>query len=200
MKETHFTLPVCICPTALTVVVKLVTDAHCAEKSVNTRKFTFLENFHRSFTMKLIFKRSDENEYTKSGLQICDVTDRICTDNPCMIFREKSQVINFIRALTGFSTPNRGPRFLEDSNGNSISSGRSQEADFIRKVTGESQANDFDRKVIGAPKVKRTLTECSVLTEICQESSSNRGFTGAPEVKRTLTVFGFIRKVTEDEF
>ncbi len=54
MKDTPFTLPVCICPAALTVVVKLVIDAHCAEKSLNTREFIFLEDFHRRFTMKLI--------------------------------------------------------------------------------------------------------------------------------------------------
>ncbi len=58
--------------------------------------------------------------------------------------------------------------------------------------------------------MRRTLTECSVLTEICQESSSNRGFTGAPGVKRTLTEYSvlsgksqeinFDRKVTEDRF
>ncbi len=30
--------------------------------------------------MKLIFKHSDENEYAKSEPQICDVTDRTCTD------------------------------------------------------------------------------------------------------------------------
>ncbi len=46
---------------------------------------------------------------------------------------------------------------------------------------------DFERKVTGAPELKRTLTECSVSIEICQESSSNRGFAGAPELERTLT-------------
>ncbi len=45
---------------------------------------------------------------------------------------------------------------------------------------------DFDRGFTGAPEVERTLTECSVLTEICQESSSNRGFTGAPEVAEPI--------------
>ncbi len=54
MKETPFTLLVCICPAALTVVVKLVTDACCAEKSLNTREFIFLEDFHRRFTMIII--------------------------------------------------------------------------------------------------------------------------------------------------
>ncbi len=52
MKETPFKLPVCICPAALTVVVKLVADARCAEKSLNTREFIFLEDFHKRFTME----------------------------------------------------------------------------------------------------------------------------------------------------
>ncbi len=46
------TQPVCICPPAMTVVVKLATDAHCAEKSLDMREFTFLKDFHRRFTMK----------------------------------------------------------------------------------------------------------------------------------------------------
>ncbi len=69
MKETPFTLPVCIRPAALTVLVKLVTDAHCAEKIPNTREFIFLEVFHRRFTMK-------------TGL-----TDRTCVENPWLDFQ-----------------------------------------------------------------------------------------------------------------
>ncbi len=54
-------------------------------------------------------------------------------------------------------------------------------------LAGRSQANDFDRGFTGAPELEWTLTECLVLIEICQESSSNRGFTGAPELERILT-------------
>ncbi len=39
-----------ICPPAMMVVVKLVTDVHCAEKSLDIREFTFLENFQREVT------------------------------------------------------------------------------------------------------------------------------------------------------
>ncbi len=80
---------------ALAVVVKLVTDAHCAEKSLNSREFIFLEDFHRRFTVKLI-----SNVVMKMSIQSLDLrfamrqgfhsglADKTCIQNLCDFQKE----------------------------------------------------------------------------------------------------------------